>query len=158
MLTSVLVLVLMDVTAGRQKRRCPDVAVADAPEIVVLDADGPIRRNTVLQTGADHAAPASAFGIGEARTSYRAIQAEILTADRSATLCVEEYVVRGVADLPGKQAEPVERRFERVGRILQADAGVANVGPVTLGFETEHPRAGLPAIAELTADQSTTGA
>ena len=65
-LTSVLVLVLMDSTVGARSGVAAYVAVADAPEIVVLDADGPDRRNTELETGADHAAPASAFGIGEA--------------------------------------------------------------------------------------------
>jgi hypothetical protein len=101
MLTSV----LMDVTAGARSGVARTLLSLTAPEIVVLDADGPIRRNAILQTGADHAAPASAFGVGEARTGHRAVQAEILTADRRATLYIEEYVVRGVADLPGKQGQ-----------------------------------------------------
>ena len=32
--------------------------------------------------------------------------------------------------------------------ILQADAEVANVGPVTLGFQTEHRWAGSPTTAQ----------
>ena len=34
----------------------------------------------------------------------------------------------------------------------QADIAALEVGPVALGFETEHPGAGLPAIADLTTD------
>ena len=67
-----------------------------------------------------------------------------------AALDVEQHVVGGVADLAGEQAERVDLRVVGDAGSEQADIAALEVGPVALGFETEHPGAGLPAIADLT--------
>ena len=45
-------------------------------------------------------------------------------------------------------------RVESEG-IDQADALVAEIRPIALGFQAKHPLAGLPAITELAADDAT---
>src|SRR5712672_4177241 len=52
-------------------------------------------------------------------------------------------------DLAGEKADAIGFCASRERRVENADPRVAKIGPVSLAFETEHPGAGLPAIAEL---------
>ena len=80
--------------------------------------------------------------------------AELVVGDGRAALHVPEHVVPGVAHLTGEEAERVDlgvvdQREEGSGR---ADVRALQVSPIALGFDAEHPVGGLPAIADLTAD------
>src|SRR6202012_2338157 len=68
--------------------------------------------------------------------------------DRGTALHVEQGIVDRPTDLTGKQAERVD--LAAVGEAVdQAHIRTAEVSPVALRFETEHPGLGLPAIADL---------
>src|SRR6185369_871600 len=97
-------------------------------------------------------------GVGRT-VEHEAVEREralvLVAGNRGAALHVPEDVVPGVADLAGEQAQRVNLRAvgDGAGRQEeQAGVGAGEVRPVALGFKTEHPVAGLPAIADLTAD------
>ena len=85
------------------------------------------------------------------RTTALTTAAVLVVGDGRAALHVEQGVVPGVTDLAGEQTEGVDLRTVGQGAPktrLVFDA--AQIGPVALRFEAEHPGAGLPAVADLT--------
>ena len=59
-----------------------------------------------------------------------------------------------VADLAGEEPDSIGRGARGERRIDQADALVAEIRPIALGFHAEHPLAGLPTITDLAAGQA----
>src|SRR6267142_962308 len=143
------------VFAGEAERRDRRTEVAGAvahEQVVVCDGGRPVRREAIFQTDSNHAAPTGVIVAVERNASERIVAPEPVVHDRCAALHVEQNVVDRVADLTGEKAERVDLRAigeRRAGK--KARAGTAEISPVTLSFESEHPGAGLPAITDLTA-------
>ena len=102
MLISVLVLAVTEVTP--QVRRQERAAVALPEEIIVFDAGGPIRRETVLKADTDHAAPTGPLCLSEADAGYGIEDVEALVCDGSAALDIKQGCVPGVTDLTREEA------------------------------------------------------
>src|SRR5207245_6064531 len=121
--------------------------------VVILDADRPVRREAELETGADRATPAGILGRSERGAGTGEAgrdEGVVFVADHgAAALHVEQHVVPGVADLACDQAESVDLGAVALCREENADIVAGEVGPVALAFEAEHPAGGLPAIADL---------
>jgi hypothetical protein len=73
---------------------------------------------------------------------------------RRTALDVEQRRVPGVTDLAGEVTYAVSFRASREQWIDDADARVAEIGPVALSFQAKHPLTGLPTVAELSADDA----
>src|SRR4051812_4160926 len=146
--------VLLDVVVAgvdaREHADASEVVVVGAHEqVIILDAERPVRSEGVFHAGANRAAPAGLLGTIDHRAEEHTFVAVV--GHRSTALDVEQDVVGGIADLAGEQAERVD--LAAVNReSKEADVRTAEIGPVALRFETEHPVAGLPAIADLTTD------
>src|SRR5262249_53278654 len=86
----------------------------------------------------------------------------LVVGDGRAALHVPEHVVPGVTDLTGEQADRIDLALvavadaerSKASRHQEAGVAAAQVGPVTLGFDAEHPVGSLPAIADLTTDHA----
>ncbi len=73
---------------------------------------------------------------------------------RSAALEVQQRRIPCITDLAGKKADAIRSAASRTGRIDDADTLVSEIRPIALGFQTEDPLAGLPAVTELAADDA----
>ena len=80
--------------------------------------------------------------------------AKAVACHRRAALYVEQRCIPGVADLAGKEADAIGLGASGERRIEQADALVAEIRPIALGFQAKHPLTGLPAITDLAADEA----
>src|SRR5947209_7836302 len=138
---------------GRRHQREGDVLVLQE-DVVVLDANRPIRGKTILDAGADGAAPTGLVVRGQQRAGGRAEHLVLAAGHSRTALDVEQDVVPGVADLTGDQTERIDLGAV-AGREQRADVVAGEVGPVALAFHAEHPLAGLPAVADLTTDGAT---
>src|SRR3569832_170294 len=125
------------------------VVLATQEDVVVLEAERPVRREAVFEAGADRRTPAGVAGRAEVRSSEADV---ILVVDHGRTaLGVQQHVVPGVTELTGEQAE-------RIGLAVVGEAGegahvaARQIRPVALSFDAEHHRAGLPAEADLATD------
>src|SRR3954447_4958532 len=121
-------------------------------DVVVLDANRPVRGETVLEAGTDRATPTGLIVRGQQRPA-KGRDFILAAGDSRTALGVKEDVVPGVADLTGDQTERVDlgavaRREQR------ADVVAREVSPVALTFDTEHPLARLHAVADLAADRA----
>src|SRR5262249_5369424 len=130
-----------------------DVAVAKE-DMIVLDANRPVRCEADFEADANRAAPAGAVRAVELDAGRNVDAAELIADHGAAALHVEQDVAPGVADLTGDQTEGID-----LGTVTGADqtedrAGVVagEVGPVALALDAEHPSGRLPAIADLTTD------
>src|SRR3954451_17171476 len=136
---------------GRGHQREGDVLVLQE-DVVVLDANRPVRGETVLEAGTDRATPTGLIVRGQ-QCAAKGRDFILAAGDSRTALGVNEDVVPGVADLTGDQTERVDlgavaRREQR------ADVVAREVSPVALTFDAEHPRARLRAVADLTADRA----
>src|SRR5215831_6148356 len=91
-------------------------------QVVVFDADGPIRREAVFISDAHGAAPAGGIQRGETNSSGRIEQTKAIACDRRAALEVEQRLVPGVSDLAGEKTDSIESTLFRDRWIQQADA------------------------------------
>src|SRR5712671_6681696 len=148
------------VFAGEAERRDGRREVAGAvahEQVIVCDGGRPVRREAIFHTDSNHAAPTGVIVAVERNASDRIVAPVPVVYDRCAALHVEQNVVDRVADLTGEKAERVDLRAIgewRTGEERgdeEARAGTAEISPIPLSFESEHPGAGLPAIANLTA-------
>src|SRR3954453_20693265 len=136
---------------GRRHQREGDVLVLQE-DVVVPDANRPVRREAVLQAGTDRATPAGLIGRGQQCAAKG--RDFILAADDSRTaLGVNEDVVPGVADLTGDQTERIDLGAVASGEQC-TDVVTREISPVALTFDAEHPLARLHAVADLTADRA----
>src|SRR5262245_37172479 len=122
---------------GRQRGRQERLAIVHPPKVVVLDADRPIRGEAVFKAGTDRATPACPVCRNNAEPSDAIEQSPLPFGDRCAALHVPENVVPGVTNLPREKTQRIYLRGPRVTREEQAGIRVSDVGPITLGFETE---------------------
>ena len=112
-------------------------------QMVVFDADRPVRRKAEFEAGSDRAAPAGFAGLS--RTTRRRSPVTkldvLVVGDGGAALHVPEHVVPGVADLAGEQAERVDLGLVGIGiaAAVEADVRSLQISPIALGFEAEHP-------------------
>src|SRR6478736_9090499 len=120
-------------------------------QMVVFDTHGPIRREAILDSDTHGATPAGRACRGKFKAGKGVEDAEPIAGHRRAALEVEQRRVPGVADLAGEQADAIGFGAGRESRVDQADARVAEIRPIALSFQTEHPVAGLPAVADLAA-------
>src|SRR3954469_938010 len=121
-------------------------------QMVVFEADRPVRGEAVFDADADRAAPAGVVGtieLGSGQTT-RSDAAVAIAGDGGAALHVKQCVIPGVADLAREQAESID-----AGAVRDAGYGAGvparEIGPVALCFEAEHEGAVLPAITDLAA-------
>src|SRR3954453_11329471 len=121
-------------------------------QMVVFEADRPVRRKAVFDADADRAAPAGVVGtveLGSCKTA-RSDAAVAIASDGGAALHVKQCAVPGVADLAGEQAESID-----TGAVRDTEHGAGvpagEVCPVALCFEAEYEGAALPAITDLAA-------
>src|SRR5882757_9787449 len=120
-------------------------------QVVVFDADRPVRGETIFKADADGAAPAGVIPSTRCNDASRGVEgSEAAVGYRSAALHVEQCVVPGVADLAGEQAECVDLGAIGLSGESQAGVGTTQIGPVTLSFDTEYPASALPAVTDLT--------
>ena len=70
-----------------------------------------------------------------------------------AALEVKQRSVPGIPDLTGEEAHAIGFGAGReLDRLNEADARVAEISPIALGFHTENPLAGLPTVTDLATD------
>ena len=78
-------------------------------QVIVLDANRPVRGEGVFEAGADRAAPAGVVaGDASERAAYNVVDAVAVRGHRSTALDVEQDVVDGITDLTGEQAERID--------------------------------------------------
>ena len=73
---------------------------------------------------------------------------------RTALDVEQRRIPRRPTDLAREKADAVSLHAGRERRVEQADARVAEVGPIALCFQSEHKLIGLPAIPDLPAEQA----
>src|SRR4030081_2460841 len=131
-----------------------DIAIAHE-QVIVFDADRPVRCETKLKTGTDCATPTRFTRAGgEQHSRGNGEYVVLVFGYRRAALYVKQHIVPGVADLTSEQPERIDSRTVTVRREEQADIVASEISPVALRFQTEHPRTGLPAIADLTTSRA----
>ena len=108
------------------------------------------------KSNTDDAAPAGRAGRGQFNAEKVIEDAKAVARHRRAALYVEQRCIPSVADLAGKEADAIGcgARGEQERRIDQADARVAEIRPIALGFHAKHPLIGLPTITDLAADDA----
>src|SRR6202012_4943262 len=123
-------------------------------QMVVLDADRPVRSEAILDAGTDGATPAGLIArAGEEATTGKAEDIVMGVSHGGAALDIEQGIIPGIADLAGEQAERIDPRTVAGGASgEEADIRSREISPVALSFQAEHGRAGLPAVADLTTD------
>src|SRR4051812_22039561 len=78
--------------------------------------------------------------------------------DGSAALYIKQRCVPGVTNLPrDEEPQAIDVGFPGVRRVEQANALISEMGPIALGFQSKHPSARLPAIADLTTNDTAAG-
>src|SRR5947207_1400168 len=121
---------------GEAARRGEGVGTVLHEQVIVLDANRPVRGEGVFEAGADRAAPAGVVaGDASERAGCYAVDAVAVRGHGSTALDVEQDVVDGVTDLAGEQAERIDVRMVAESRVLQAHIAAREVGPVALGFK-----------------------
>ena len=124
--------------------------------MVVFNTERPVRCEAVLETNADGGAPAGRACRGQFSAEVKVVEdAKAVACHCRAALYVEQRLIPGVADLAGEEADAIGRGARGERRIDEADALVAEIRPIALGFHAKHPLIGLPAIADLAADEAT---
>src|SRR5882757_10399936 len=127
-------------------------------QVVVFDADRPVRSEGIFQTCADRAAPAR--GIRAVIHRARRGRERVVTVadDSGAALEIsEETGADAISDLPREEAEAVDARPIRQFRHDQVAAAAFEARPVALRFNTEYPVRHLVTIADLAADRGASG-
>src|ERR1700722_7470401 len=125
--------------------------------MIVLDTNRPVRRETEFETSADGAAPTGFVRRGEHRVGDPIERVILIAGDGGTALYVKQDVVPGVANLTSKQPKRIDPRTVKVRRKEEARIAAAEIGPVALTFDTEHPVRRLPAIADLATNRATGG-
>src|SRR3954454_15929490 len=129
------------------------VAIAHE-QVVVFNAEGPIRSEAILPSNTHGGAPAgracrrqfnARSGIEDAKAGVR---------HRRAALHVEQRCVPGVADLAGEKADATGFGASGERWIDEAEALVAEISPIALRFQAENKLTSLPAITELATDEA----
>ena len=125
-------------------------------QVIVLDADRPVRGEAVFEADADHATPAGVVDAGADHDAGagRERSGNVVAGDRGAALDVEQGVVAGVADLAGEQAEGIDLRVSLVtpGKTQADIASPVKSAQLPCASRPNTQAAGLPAIADLTTD------
>src|SRR3979409_1945796 len=131
-----------------------DIAIAHE-QVIVFDADRPVRCETKLKTGTDRATPTRFTRAGREEHSRGNSEYVVLVFGYGrAALYVKQHIVPGVANLTSEQPKRIDARTVTVRRKKQADIVASEISPVALRFQTEHPRGCLPAIADLTTSRA----
>src|SRR6202022_4722096 len=132
------------------------VGVPSHEQMVVLNTSRPVLREGEFDTGADRAAPASLFRLVNRHAGHKT--RVLVVCNRGAALDIPENVIPGVPDLAGEQAQRVDLALVGYGGTKeQAGIRTLQAGPITLGFEAEDPRRGLPAVADLATGDAAAG-
>src|SRR5215472_3947444 len=98
------------------------VVVVAHEQVVVFDTHRPVRREAILKTDTDRAAPTGRGRRSKAYAGRGAEDVKPVAGDGRAALHIKERGIPGVADLAGKQTEGADLRGFRDRRIEQADA------------------------------------
>src|SRR5882757_1558526 len=94
-------------------------------QVVVFDADRPVRGEAIFKAGANGAAPAGAIPGARCQDAGCGVDGrEAAVGYRSAALHVEQGVVPGIADLAGEQAKCVDLGAIGLGGDSEKLAGV----------------------------------
>lgn len=123
-------------------------------QVVVLNADGPVRSEAKFKARPYRAAPTSFAAVVDSQPS-RKIEDPVFVADnRSATLHIEQHVIPGIADLAREQAECIKLGFILDACKSEVGVGALEIGPVALRLQAKLRVGYLPAIVDLTADRA----
>src|SRR4029079_15614284 len=104
-------------------------------QVVVLDAERPVWCKAVLKTSTDGAAPAGRADRSQFNVVNRSEDAKAVARHRRAALYVEPRSVPRVRDLAGEEADTIGRGSRGEERLVKADALVAEIRPIALGFQ-----------------------
>src|SRR6202035_3011446 len=124
--------------------------------MVVFKRRRPVRGEAEFHTGADSSTPAVVAG--RCRSDNAACEDIIAIGDHGrAALSINERGVEGIARLSREQAERIHPRPIGIGWRKDAYIAAAQVGPIALEFQPEHPRVALKAITDLTTGNAARG-
>ncbi len=123
-------------------------------QVIVFNTGGPIRCEAILPSNTHGAAPAGRACRGQFSAENVLEDAKAVARHRRAALKVKQRGVPCIADLAGKEADAIGFGARGEQRIDEADALAAEVRPIALSFQAKHPLVGLPAIADLAADEA----
>ena len=120
-------------------------------QVIVLDRRPTSSGRSRIEADADRSTPAGV--VTGARKQRATGSVDVCTCSRVTAHrpLRRTALVGGPADLTGEQAEGVDLRVVDEAREERADIAAAQVSPVALCFEAEHPGAGLRAITDLAA-------
>src|SRR6185436_11708709 len=99
-------------------------------QMVVFNAERPVRCKAVLKSNAHGATPAGRTCRRQFKIVKRREDAKAVAGHRRATLYVEQRCVPGVADLARKEADAIGLGAKGEPRIEEADALVAEIRPI----------------------------
>src|SRR5215216_7420283 len=91
----------------RQRRDRERVAPVRSEKIVVFNAGGPVRGETILKADTDHAAPTGPFRLRNADAGCGVEDVEALVCDGSAALYIKQRCVPGVTDLAREEPQAI---------------------------------------------------
>ena len=127
-------------------------------QVVVLDADRPVRREAEFEP-APTVPPQRVCRSSMPSERCRLVEdaRSVSAVNRGAALDVEQGVVPGVADLAGEQAERIDLRSVGEAGTEQADIASLSGRPSRPALRGRTPRSALPAIADLAAGDAAGG-
>ena len=103
---------MRSVPKKRAARRGEGIGAVLHEQVIVFDADRPVRSEAVFEADADHAAPAGVVAVTPASAPVKRVETAVaIRGHGSAALDVEQDVVGGITDLTGEQAERVDLRL-----------------------------------------------
>src|SRR6201996_3219997 len=97
--------VLLD--AVRAETAVEGDVLAIQEDMVVFEAERPVRSEAVFDAGADRGTPTGVVVRAEVRAGDVRVQIELVVDNRGTALGVQQHVVEGVADLAGEPAEGI---------------------------------------------------
>src|SRR6476659_5311210 len=129
--------------------------------MVVFDTKRPVRCEAIFKSNTGGAAPAGRAGRGQFNAGNRFEDAKAVAGHRRTALYVEQRLIPSVADLAGEEANTIgfgasgdEARTGKRINEKQAGPRAAEIRPIALSFQAEHPLTGLPTVADLSADDT----
>src|ERR1700730_3907241 len=124
--------------------------------MVIFKPHRPARAEPDLNSSSDCCTPARVIVCRRgSQTSSGGNKVIPLVHNSCTTLRVQQHVVPCPADLACEETEGVDFRAQLVCGVAEILSGAADVGPVTLSFQSKYPAGRLPTVSNLTAGNCT---
>src|SRR3977135_463876 len=107
--------------------------------MVVFETNRPVLREANSETSTNCTAPTSFIRRGEQPAGDPTERIILVAGDGGTAFYVEQDIVPGIANLTSKQPTCIDPRTVKVGRKEHAGIATAEIGPVALTFDPEHP-------------------